>query len=227
MGYARKLQMKIIQTIQLCVLATIFNFSCGPDKSTKLDSGSPKNPNEETWENYTEYYADGNIREKGFLLKNDRIGWWLTYINKGQILKKREFIIKDKESYLNQEIIFNHDGSVNHNKSSYFKISVPDTIPVGKTVAKLEYVSKPTEGYKTRFVYIIVQNEYPGNIIRKDTFTDDLDKLWFGVFASKKGPLTIKGTIEEELSYLKILHDSSSFTVKKSFKQFEKTFWVK
>ena len=64
-------------------------------------------------------------------------------------------------------------------------------------------------------------------MIRKDTFTDDIDKLWFGIEVYKKGPFKLSVKIEEEVSYVDKKNDSSTITITKTNKYFNKMLWVK
>jgi hypothetical protein len=170
------------------------------------------------------YHPNGKIKEKGIADGKNRTGWWTYYDVDGKLLKKSEFVIRDNQSFLNQDIIYTNEGKINYDLSSFFTIELNDTIKVGKTVGKLKYYGKP-KGYSSRFIYIVIDNEYAGNIIKKDTFTDDADKLWFGINAYKKGKLKIKGMIEEELSFVRA--ESSDMKIERKYKYFEKDLFVK
>ncbi len=169
------------------------------------------------------YYSNGKVKEKGRVVDNNRFGWWLHYNKNGVLMRKSEFIIRNNVSFLNQNINYTNDDDINYSSSSFFKFEIADTIKIGKTIGKLKYYSD-AKGYETKFVYIIIENQYSEKLTKKDTFTDKNDKLWFGVNAYKRGKLKLKGIIEEELSFVK--KDSSEFKIEKRYKYFEKELYV-
>lgn len=172
------------------------------------------------------YYNNGIIKEKGCVENQNRVGWWFFYSTSGKLISKLEFVVKRGSSFLNQKIEYKENGDVDYMKSSFFIIEMKDTIKKGKTALKLKYYSN-IKNFKTRFVYIIIDNQYSENLFKKDTFTDNISKLWFGINAYKKGNLKIKGKIEEEVSFFKNEKDSSELTIKKYYKYFEKKLFVK
>lgn len=176
---------------------------------------------------YKVYHPNGLIKESGMVNGKNRVGWWSYFDKYGHLLKKGEFILRQNISYLNQEIYYSPNGKVDLTRSSYFDISVPDTISIGKSIGKLKYYTNPQKNYKTRFVYIIVDNETNEGKARKDTFTDNIENLWFGIETYKKGSFRLRGKIEEEISYLEYSKDSSTLKINTTNKYFDKMIWVK
>jgi len=193
---------------------------------TKIDSGNHKNHYGKILDTIFFYYKNGLIKEKGCVEKLNRVGWWYFYDTSGVLISKSEFIIRNNTSFLNQKIEFKKNGEIDYSKSSCFNIENKDTIKLGKTAFKINYYSD-IKNYKTKFVYIIIDNQYSQYLFKKDTFTDDISKLWFGVNAIKKGRIKINGIIEEEVSFLKNEKDSSQLTIKKYYKYFQKILYVK
>ena len=171
------------------------------------------------------YYNNGIIKEKGCVENRNRVGWWSSYNISGKLISKSEFVRRNGSSLLNQKIDYKENGDIDYKKSSFFEIELKDTIKIGKTAFKLKYYSN-IKNYKTRFIYIIIDNQYSGGLFKKDTFTDDISKLWFGVNAYKKGNLEINGIIEEETSFIKKQKDSSQLIIKKDYKYFKKNIYV-
>lgn len=173
------------------------------------------------------YYENGKIKEKGLVAGKQMLGWWNYYNNSGKLIKKAEYFIRDGESLLNQEISFDNQGNIDYSLSSFFKLDVKDTLYKGKNIGKLKYYTN-SKDYELRYVYVIIENEYSDRQIKNDTFTDDIDKLWFGINANKKGVLKIKGIIQEELLFKKKIDmDSTELIIKKNNKYFEKEVYVK
>jgi hypothetical protein len=173
------------------------------------------------------YYENGKIKEKGLVEGKQMLGWWSYYDKSGKLTKKAEYLIRDGESFLNQEISFDNQDNINYSLSSFFKLDVKDTLSLGKNIGKLKYYTN-SKDYELRYVYIIIENEYADRQIKNDTFTDDIDKLWFGINANKKGELKIKGIIQEELLFKKKINkDSTELIIKKNNKYFEKKVFVK
>lgn len=205
----------------IIIIAFLF-FSC----QKKINKTSHSEQNRKLLDTTFIYYNNGIIKEKGRAENRNRVGWWSFYSISGKLISKSEFVIRNGSSFLNQKIEYKENGDIDYMKSSFFVIEMKDTIKIGKTALKLKYYSN-IKNYKTRFVYIIIDNQYSEDLFKKDTFTDEISKLWFGVNAYKKGNLKIKGTIEEEISFLKKEKDSSQLTIKKYYKYFEKNLFVK
>jgi hypothetical protein len=171
------------------------------------------------------YYNNDIIKEKGCIENQNRVGWWSNYNLLGKLISKSEFVIRNGSSILNQKIEYKENGDIDYTKSSFFVIEMKDTIKIGKTAFKMKYYSN-IKNYKTRFIYIIIDNQYSNSLFKKDTFTDDISKLWFGVNAYKKGNFKINGIIEEEVSFIKKQKNDSQLTIKKYYKYFEKSIYI-
>lgn len=172
------------------------------------------------------YYKNGKIKEKGVVIADHKFDWWFYYDSSGILSKKTEYLIIDGKSYANQNIHYDKEGKINYSLSSFFTLHLEDTLSIGKNIGRMDYFSN-SKNFDLQFIYIIIENEYSNGVIKKDTFTDDIDKLWFGVNAYKKGVLKIKGTIQEELAKEKLISkDSSELIISKHNKYFEKDVYV-
>ncbi|NQY31449.1 MAG: hypothetical protein HRT69_18530, partial [Flavobacteriaceae bacterium] len=88
-------------------------------------------------------------------------------------------------------------GSIDYEKSWFFKIKLPDTIKLGKNRGEIRYYS--TKKAENKYLLVIVDNEYSEGIIKRDTFLKEPDYTWFGVFAHKVGKKKVTIRIVEEL----------------------------
>ncbi|MDX1830509.1 MAG: hypothetical protein R3342_13295 [Lutibacter sp.] len=78
-----------------------------------------------------------------------------------------------------------------------FSIELNDTIYLGSNTGKI--LNYKTDNDKIDYLLsVIIENEYQDGIIEKDTFSDGTLSPWFGIYATKKGKMTIKGIILEE-----------------------------
>lgn len=175
----------------------------------------------------TVYYFENEVlKKKGLLENGKKTGWWFYYDSSGKLSKKVEYLLIADKTFVNQEICYDTAGNIDYNLSSFFKLHINDTLPVGKSTGRIDYFSN-SKNFDLQFVYIIIENEYADGTVRKDTFTDDISKLWFGVNAYKPGHLKIKGIIEEELAKEQIINrDSSELIISKKNKYFEKDVFV-
>jgi len=83
------------------------------------------------------------------------------------------------------------------NEVNDFNIELNDTIYLGSNTGKI--LNYKTENDKIDYLLsVIIENEYQDGIIVKDTFSDGTLSPWFGIYATKKGKMTIKGIILEE-----------------------------
>lgn len=172
------------------------------------------------------YYENGIMKKKGLFKDGNNVGWWFYYDLFGKLSKKTDYLTIDNNPYVNQEIYFDEEGNIDYNSSSFFNIHINDTLPIGKNIGKLDYISN-SKDYDLQFIYVIIENEYSNGFIKKDTFTDDINNLWFGVNTYKKGELKIRGVIQEELAKEKIINaDSSELVIKKINKYFEKDVFI-
>jgi hypothetical protein len=172
------------------------------------------------------YYPNGKIREKGKFKNGYRSGWFDIFREDGTLMKKEEYLNVEKKYIKNQFIFYNANGKIDYSKSSFFILNVPDTIKLGKNKLTLNYYDNSTKS-DHNFLNVIIENKYSENKIKKDTFTDGTRNPFFGVYAYKKGPLTISGIIEEKILTEKKIHtDSAELTVEDKYKFFKKNVYV-
>lgn len=175
------------------------------------------------------YHKNGKLKSKGLQKDYMPYGWWNHYDMSGNLKKCREFKIIDNESFLNQEIKYNQKGEIDYKESTFLTLFLDDTLSLGGNIGEISYHHhQDTLGFRSRFIRIIIDNHYPDKLIKKDTFTGDEKKNWFGVYADKPGKKQIYGKVEEELIFVKKINkDSSVATVSTTTKYFEKEVYVK
>jgi len=174
------------------------------------------------------YFKDGKVKTMGNLINDIKVGWWSEYLPDGKLDTEYEYLSIDGKEYLNQIKVYNGNGKIRENESSFFVLNIPDTIQMGKNAGNLNYYSTPTKDSE-RHLYVIIDNEYEGGIIKKDTFfIEKNQKNRFGIYAYKLGFLKVKGTILDRELY-EIKRDKNSFGLefKDCYKYFEKEVYVK
>jgi|SRR5690554_1990689 len=174
------------------------------------------------------YYKSGKIKERGLMSTNKlKTGWWFYYDSLGYLKNKNEYIIIDNSLYKNQTIYYDKNGRVKESESSFFTINLSDTIHIGKNAGELHYNSN-FSGFYEKLLYVIIENEYENNEIKKDTFINTDNYTRFGIYAHKTGIKKVKGTILERGLFLtKTSKDSSMLEFKDHYKYFEKEVYVK
>lgn len=173
------------------------------------------------------YYENGKIAKKGLLKDLEPIGWWSYYDLDGNLIKRREVIRIDGKPFLNQKIEYYSNGKINYNKSSFFNLSLKDTLTLGINEGEL-YYPPDTIGFESRFTRIIIENPRPNGLIVKDTFGGAEDTNWFGIYTDKSGNKIISGKIEHEIIFInKIGNDSAKMSVHTTEKYFEKEVYVR
>jgi hypothetical protein len=84
-----------------------------------------------------------------------------------------------------------------NDKANNFILELNDTLYLGANRGKI--LNYKTKNDKIDYLLsVIIENEYKSGIIEKDTFSNGTLSPWFGVYATKKGKMTIKGIILEE-----------------------------
>ena len=79
------------------------------------------------------YYQNGNVKSMGKFHKSKAIGWHSFYSNSGKLDVKRNYVIVDTSSFLNEVIYFDEYGEILNNRSSYFTLHpFKDTITHGE-----------------------------------------------------------------------------------------------
>ncbi|AWG26259.1 hypothetical protein [Flavobacterium kingsejongi] len=174
------------------------------------------------------YFKNGKIKTVGNLIDTIKIGWWKEYRYDGTIGAAYEYLNNNGKQYLNQLKVYTKNGTLNENESSFFTLSLPDTLQIGKNAGSIKYYSIPNKNSE-RYLYIIIDNEYEGGIIKKDTFfITNNENNRFGIYAYKPGLLKVKGTIlDRELYEKKVGKDSYELEFKDGYKYFEKEVYVK
>ena len=175
------------------------------------------------------YHKNGKIEMIGNIVEEKRVGWWKKHNSEGNLIEEYEFFIVDNEEYLNQFKVYDKNGKIKEEESSFFTINLFDTIQIGKNVGRLNYYSIPTKDSERR-LYVIIDNEYEGGVIKKDTFYIENGENRFGVYAYKSGKLTIKGTILDRELYVRELdkeRDSFGLEFNDLYKYFKKEVYVK
>lgn len=171
------------------------------------------------------FYENGTIKDKGIVKNNFQSGWWYYYRPNGSLKEKTEWIIVKDNLHKNQSMYFDQNGKIKYENSSFFVLKIPDTIKLGKNLAKFEYYSN-FNVYK-KLMYVVIENKYSENETKMDTFGIEGRDYRFGVFGYKKGKQNIKGQIVEELYEIKnIGNDSAIGTVSNHKKYFEKEVYV-
>lgn len=173
------------------------------------------------------FYKNQTLKEKGMLNNGLRIGWWKSYDSLGNLINLNEYILinNDKDSYKNQ-IKYFKGNKIDYEKSSFFDVEIEDTLFLGKNKGKLVNFSQYNAD--TKYLYVVIENQYSESEIRKDTFAEKSDGSRFGVFAHKIGPMKIKGEIIETLLDTKNSNtDSSELVIFEYKKFFEKEVYVK
>lgn len=157
--------------------------------------------------------------------------WKIDTTPKGKIVKKQYFNISKSKASLNQEIFFDENLDTLKSKSNYFEVKLQDTLELGKNIGQLYlYTNNKSDNIKTKYLKVIIKNEYNNGIIRKDTFISDknANHTWFGVYANKKGESKIQGIIIEEIIKMnKISGDSLKASIISSKRFFEKQIYIK
>jgi len=176
------------------------------------------------------YYENGKIKEKGLVKNNMVSGWWCYNNKNGKLTKKIEWFHLRDSTYKNQEIHFDSNGEIKIPASTFFELQIPDTIQIGKNMARINnYVSNAND-IDTRYLSVIIENNYPDSGKKTDTFptlTDDSNDIYFGVYGDKIGMKIIEGKIEEKtLKTDTINSDSFSLTIADRYRYFKKEVYV-
>jgi len=173
------------------------------------------------------YYENGSVMKKGVVKNNMENGWWSYYHEDGKINKKIEWFLLRDSIYKNQEIHYNSKGEIKIAPSTYFELQIPDTIQIGKNIARINNYVSNTNNIDTRYLSVIVENRYSNSEIQQDTFNWGNSHLFFGINANKVGRKIIKGKIEEKtLKTDSISEDLFNLTVSDRYRYFQKEVYV-
>lgn len=173
------------------------------------------------------YFKSGKIKNKGNLINDIKVGWWTEYFSDGNVHKEYEYLINDGKEYQNQIKVYDKNGKIIENQSSFFTVNLSDTLNLGKNEGNLIYCSI-TNKNSERHLYVIIDNEYEGGVIKKDTFfIKENGKNRFGVYAYKLGILKVKGMILERELHEKKDERYSELEFIDHHKYFQKKIYVK
>ena len=162
-----------------------------------------------------------------------KIGWWSVFDKNNNLVSKDQYLIINKERYHNQNIQYNPDGKINYGNSHFVKLSIPDTIPTGRSTWYFSY--NPWIDKKSDIFICIgygINTDFSNlKKIRIDTFfSKKINDRWFGVEFEKPGKKIIKGFIyERKLNVIREInakHESSLDILSKDV-YFEKEVYVK
>jgi antitoxin component YwqK of YwqJK toxin-antitoxin module len=192
----------------------------------KLHYSSEKKDNDTI--NSISYFKNGNIKSKGSLINDKKVGWWKTYYPGGNLKEEYEFLIINNKEYANQIKIYDSKGKIKDSESSFFEIKLSDTLQIVKNAGSLKYYSVSSKNSE-RHLYVIIDNEYEGGEVRKDTFfIGSNENNRFGIYAYKSGLLKVKGMIlDRELYERERGKNSFELEFKDHHKYFEKQVYVK
>jgi antitoxin component YwqK of YwqJK toxin-antitoxin module len=173
------------------------------------------------------FYKNKRVKEKGLFKNNLNNGWWFYFNENGNLISKKEYVLLDNVSHLNQVINFDRKMDTIFGSSYYFKLHIQDTLNLGKNIGKIKY--HPNISNEERFFQILIDNQISDNLIVKDTFKQEKNITRFGIFAHKEGLKKIRGTILETTLILKKgdKEDNSSLTIGRYKRYFEKDVFIK
>ena len=163
-----------------------------------------------------------------------KIGWWSVFDENNILKGKNEYLIINKERYLNQIIQYTPDGKINNNTSHYFNLTIPDTIPLGRSAWDFSYNPWFNEKSQVSICIGYAINKDFNNIkkVEIDTFKMlNPKKGWFGLRYESSGKKIIRGFIYEKNIIIKdnsnIKKNTALETIKQTKSYFEKEVYVK
>jgi hypothetical protein len=173
------------------------------------------------------FYKNKKVKEKGLFKNNLNNGWWFYFDENGNLTSKKEYVLIDNVSHLNQVINFNKEMDTIFNSSFYFKLYIQDTLKIGKNIGRIKY--HPNISTEEKFFQILIDNQITENLVVKDTFRQENGITRFGIFAHKRGFKKIKGAILETTMVLKKgdKPNNSSLKIGRYKRYFEKEVYVK
>lgn len=172
------------------------------------------------------FYKNKRIKEKGLFKNNLNNGWWLYFDENGNLVSKKEYVLINNVSHLNQVINFDRDMDTIFNSSFYFKVYIQDTINIGKNIGKIKH--HPNISNDEKFFEILIENQISDDLIVKDTFRQEKNITRFGIYAHKEGLKKVRGIILETTLKLKKgdKANNSSLTISRYKRYFEKEVYV-
>jgi hypothetical protein len=174
------------------------------------------------------YYENGIIKEKGLIKNGLRNGWWTYYRENGSMSEKIDWInIGSDTIYKNQNIVFDLNGQIQMESSSFFELALPDSLILGKNIGFIKNYVSGIKNADKRYLSVIIKNTYEDALVKSDTFSDGSLHPYFGINGFQTGKQLVQGKIEEKiLKTDRINEDSTSLIIMDNYKYFEKEFIV-
>ena len=180
-------------TLFSLIVLLISSLSCKQDKWDKNIEVNKSTFSDTIFEKYN----NGKVKAKGLFKKGNKVGWWLYFDSFGKLIKKEEFMTIDSKPHINQFITYNNKGKIDYDNSWFFEVKFPDTISLGRNMGEVNYFSNKKADQ--RYLSAILDNEYSKGVIKKDTFLENHNYTWFGVYAYKLGVQKVRIRLVEEL----------------------------
>lgn len=186
----------------------------------------------QTWKNgklngsFQTYYSNKNIKEIYFLENDKMKGTYLFFDSIGEIQEKKEYIIHNGESELNQYIVYNQLGKIDTKKSNYFTLySEKDTINFGDKYKLKINLDAPIFDYMQ---VIIGKYSEEFNLLEETSNDTVLGNNHLAVISidSKKKGLNKFSVVIDNYS-LTNADDNTSNKYKSRYMFFSKSFYVK
>ncbi|TVZ52276.1 toxin-antitoxin system YwqK family antitoxin [Dokdonia sp. Hel_I_53] len=159
------------------------------------------------------YSQDGYLKEKGLMRNGLKDSWWSELDKKGNKYIDREYVIKNNDTILENQIKkYKDNGELDLTSSWFFNVKVEDSLSNGKLNGKVTYHSnfKPED----QFLYMVVN---------KDTFYGRNNEISFSVKIENQDTIQLSGEIFEEVLAVEKINDTLSSlkqeTYNKYFKQ--------
>lgn len=153
---------------------------------------------------------------------------WCHIIEKnGRLISKYQLFNYKNSKLLNQSIIYNMDGTVDMENSSFFEIMC-DTLRLGRNRIGIKYCPKFKDD-ENNIVFCTgrkINSKFDNlNVTKIDTFMSRDKNYFIGVEFKRLGIDTIRGFIEEQI--FTINSDSTQLSAVRHKKFFEKVVYVK
>lgn len=171
-----------------------------------------------TWVKY--YWPKNKLKETGyFYLDSLKIGKWKIYDANGKLNDVREYILLDKNSYLNQRWVLNAKGDTIG--GNYYKLKMSDTVGFNEANRFYFLLKQPLFSERSEAFIILPKNEQK---LRKD-FSNHKSIKWdtiysigtkykmneelkfrnhdiiLDAFSAEKGEMSLKGILVEKELY--------------------------
>lgn len=148
-------------------------------------------------------FKNNRLHDEGEYYKNRRIGYWYTYNQKRQKVKRREFIDLNGKEYLNQEWDLDNKNNIIDNRGNNYLVSLNKKDYSPQEIIKIKIHYNPIFGRDSRAVVYMspeLKSDYSNlKQVRLDerySLDNDFDIL---VRFSSKGSKNLRGYIQESL----------------------------